>query len=334
MKILFVFTGGTISTTLKDNVMKVDESKPYALIKAYEDRFGINFEYDCISPYLELSENNTGKHLDELCTCVKNNTENGYDGIVVTHGTDTLQYSASALGYVLGNDCIPVCLVSASFPLDDRKSNALDNLHGAVMMIKNKLGKGVFVPFKSAQSEDEKIVVHRGTRLLPSLPFSDEVKSVKNQEYGYFIRNQKNDYYFIKNGITEQEDVALPFTPRFSYASTVMFLNAHPGMIYPELSQKVKYVLISSYHSGTIDTKSNEARVFYTKARERGIMVYVSGVNNGDIYESATEFSSLHIIPINLSPISAYIKIWLMSNSNAYEDSVLQPLGGDTVTNY
>ena len=332
MKILFVFTGGTISTTLKDSVLKVDESKPYALIRAYEDRFGIDFEYDYISPYLELSENNTGKHLDELCACVKNNTQKDYDGIIVTHGTDTLQYSASALGYVLGNNCIPVCLVSAAFPLDDSKSNALDNLHGAVMMIKNKLGKGVFVPYKNA-CEDE-IVIHRGTRLLPSLPFSSELKSVKNQEYGRFVRGKKSDYNFLKNGITEREDIALPFTPRFSLASSVLLLNAHPGMIYPELSQKVKYVLISSYHSGTIDTKSTEARAFYLRAWERGIKVYVSGVKNGDIYESATEFSNLNIITLNLSPISAYIKIWLMANSNTHQDSVLQPLGGDTVTNY
>ncbi len=325
MKILFVFTGGTISTTLDKDVMRIDGNKPYSLIDAYEKKFGIDFKYDCVCPYFELSENNTAKTLDLLCSCVSNNIDNGYDGIVVTHGTDTLQYSACALGYCLRSNCNPVCLVSASYPLENSNSNALDNLHGAICIIKNRLGKGVFVPFRN--TSDSFVKVHRATRLLPSNPFSDEVLSAKNIEYGTFDER----FNFSKNvNFSEKESAQeSPFLPCFSRSASVLFLNAHVGMIYPTLSKKIKYVLISSYHSGTVDTKSDMAKSFYKRAREKNIPVIISGVENGNVYESATAFSSLSLITTPLSPISAYIKLWLIANSSAPLSFLFNPLGGD-----
>ncbi len=326
MKILFIFTGGTISTTLDGNVMKVDKDKPYALIKAYENKYGMDFSYDCYSPFLELSENNTCEHLDKLCSCVMKYANQDYDGIIVTHGTDTLQYSACALSYTLGLNSIPVCLVSASFPLSDANSNAIYNLHSAILFIKNKLGKGVFVPFKN--TKDSFIKVHRAPRLLPSAPFSDEVMSVKDQEYGRFFSGPNNELFFTKNPkYLEKQDEIPPFAPCF-LQSHVLFLHAHVGMSYPTLSQNIKYVLISSYHSGTVDTKSKEAREFYTLAKTQGIKVFISGVENGNVYESATEFYTLNLTPLPLSPISAYIKLLLIS-SQKDTDKLYKSLGGD-----
>lgn len=323
MKILFIFTGGTISTTLTNSVMSVDPDKPYKLLDSYNNKFGIDFEYDCVAPYLELSENNTGVQLEILCSCVKENLTKEYDGIIITHGTDTLQYSASALAYCVGNSCNPVCLVSASYPLEDEKTNALYNLHGAVCIIKNKLGHGVFVPFKNSKAF---VKVHRGTRLLPSNPFSDEVISVGGCEYGYF----DNSFNFVKNSLFfEKGDAIPPLSPTFHSTSPVLFLHAHVGMIYPELSQKVKYVLISSYHSGTLDTKSEEAKSFYEKAKMLNIKVFVSGVMSENIYESATLFNTLSVTPLPLSPIAAYIKLWLIATSNGDEKQLTESLGGD-----
>ncbi len=324
MKILFVFTGGTISTTLTQNVMSVDKDKPYALIKSYEERFGKSFEYDCVSPYLELSENNTGKHLSMICECVKSNVSKGYDGVIVTHGTDTLQYSASALAYTFGNNSIPICLVSASFPLENTHSNALDNLHGAVNIIKHKLGKGVFVPFRN--TKDNFVKVHRATKLLPSIAFSDEVISLKNCEYGKF----DNNFNFIKNhNYSENNDGMQAFVPAFSELSPILFLHAYVGINYPPLSQNIKYVLISSYHSGTIDTKSESAKNFYNTAKEMGIKVFVAGVSGKEIYESEQAYSELSITPLPLSPISAFVKLWLIATNKVNDNALLIPLGGD-----
>ena len=325
MKILFVFTGGTIGSTLNGSVMSVDNSKSYKILDAYDKKFAIDFEYECACPYLELSENNTGDNLSLLCSCICENANKGYDGIIVTHGTDTLQYSASAIAYTLTNPLLPVCVVSASYPIEHAKTNALDNLHSAILVIKNKLGKGVFVPFRN--TKDKIIKLHKATRLLPSIPYSDEVKSVDNREYGYFT----SDFTFIKNNnFTAQNSESSPFAPLFSSRSSVLLLHAYPGMNYPVLTENIKYVLLLPYHSGTVDTKSKSAIEFYNTAKSKDIKVFISGVKQGDEYESATLFSSLSITPIfDLSPISAFIKLWLIASQNKSEDLLFLPLGED-----
>lgn len=324
MKILFVFTGGTIGSSLSSSVIRIDKNKSYKLIDAYEKKFGIDFDYDCICPYLSLSENNTGEHISLLCSCVKDNLDKGYDGIIVTHGTDTLQYSAIALSYTL-NCNIPVCVVSSSYPLENEKSNALINLHAGILTIKNKLGNGVFVPFKN--TKDEKVKLHRATRLISSISFSDEVKSRDDSEYGYFDK----DFTFVKNkDFVSKEQAISPFNPYLTAVSQVVFLHAYPGMQYPLLSEKIKYVLISAYHSGTIDTQSENAKTFYKNAKENGIKVFVCGVKDGDKYESATVFSALSITPIfHLSPLACFVKLWLIASQNKSEDLLFLPLGQD-----
>ena len=55
-----------------------------------------------------------------------------YAGVVVTHGTDTMAYTAAALSYVLRNLPFPVILTGSQRPLVDARSDARANLVGAV----------------------------------------------------------------------------------------------------------------------------------------------------------------------------------------------------------
>ena len=63
MKLLFIFTGGTIGSTMHGDVISPDGTKSRKIIEAYRDKFGIDFEYDTVEPYTELSENNTGRNI-------------------------------------------------------------------------------------------------------------------------------------------------------------------------------------------------------------------------------------------------------------------------------
>jgi L-asparaginase len=57
-----------------------------------------------------------------------------YDGIVVVHGTDTMAYTASALGLLLGPLPKPVILTGSQRPLVEARSDARQNLVDAVMV--------------------------------------------------------------------------------------------------------------------------------------------------------------------------------------------------------
>ncbi len=57
---------------------------------------------------------------------------NDYDGVVITHGTDAMVYTASALSYVLRNLPFPVILTGSQRPLADVHTDGRANLVGAV----------------------------------------------------------------------------------------------------------------------------------------------------------------------------------------------------------
>ena len=328
MKILFVFTGGTIGSTQTGAVISTDSEKKYKLIDAYGEKYGIDFEYDFVEPYTELSENNTGWHIRTLVGCIKENISNEYDGVIVTHGTDTLQYSAAAIGYCFGISSLPICIVSANAPIESQSSNALDNLHGAVSFIREGCGRGAFVVYRNSSSET--IFVHRATRLIASNAYSDEVISVGGMIYGLF--NEKND--FVKNpAYHEAGDEAEPLNVYAlrDVSEDIVLIDPYVGMRYPAIDDGVKYVLLNTYHSGTLNTKSREAIEFFDSARKKGVKIYASGASNGAIYSSAESFAALGITPIrSLSPIAAYVKLWLISSLGKNTEELLDAsIGGD-----
>ncbi|MDE6111619.1 MAG: asparaginase domain-containing protein, partial [Eubacterium sp.] len=163
MKILIMFTGGTIGCSSSGGVISPNEENTKLLLELYKKEYSKDVDFEITEPYYALSENNTGKTLEHLISAVCDAVNMDYSGIIVTHGTDTLQYSAAALSYALGNKTIPVLLVSSNYVLTDKKANGLSNFAAAVDFIQNGYGKGVFVPYKNS---DNKVYVHRASRLL------------------------------------------------------------------------------------------------------------------------------------------------------------------------
>ncbi len=327
MKILFVFTGGTIGSTSDGEKISVDSKKPNTLIEAFDEKYKIDFEYDIVNPYTVLSENSTGKTLKILCQSVSSYLKEGYDGIIVTHGTDTLQYSSAALSYALGKGSIPVCVVSSNFVIEDERSNGIDNLYGAISFIKRGKERGVWVPYKNT---GDVLRIHRASRLLASHAFSDSVYSVNDSYYGYF----DDDMNFIENteySEKEDEQEVLSLGEITEQCSSVLKLETYVGMTYPEIGSEVKYILLSSYHSGTVNTSSQSAIDFYKRAKKNGVEVFITGVSNGISYESTSSFNELNITPLlNIAPIIAYVKLWLLADKDIdIKEAMAKSLGGD-----
>ena len=70
----------------------------------------------------------------------------GYDGIVVSHGTDTMAYTASAVTFMLPNIDVPVVFTGSQLPLTDMLSDGPDNLRTAFAMAASG-APGVFLAF-------------------------------------------------------------------------------------------------------------------------------------------------------------------------------------------
>lgn len=70
----------------------------------------------------------------------------GFDGIVVSHGTDTMGYTASAVTFMLPNIDLPVVFTGSQLPLIDMLSDGPDNLRTAFAMAASG-HKGIFLAF-------------------------------------------------------------------------------------------------------------------------------------------------------------------------------------------
>ncbi len=69
-----------------------------------------------------------------------------YDGIVITHGTDTMAYTASMLSFMLRNISVPVVLTGAQKPIGDEGSDGPSNLCEAIAAA-SALEGGVYICF-------------------------------------------------------------------------------------------------------------------------------------------------------------------------------------------
>ena len=291
MKTAVILTGGTILCEEQSGFFNLSDSRKREILSLIPN----GFEAEVFSPYFILSEQLDGENLSALIAEVGDRLSENFDGIIILHGTDTLQYSAAALSLAYGKADTPIVLVSANYVLSDNRSNGKDNLKYAFRFLEQRIG-GVFVSYRNT---GEKASIFLGNTLLPNQTYSDKLYSTCGA-YGYFENGE-----FIKLVGELKPDALGRFT--LSKYSPVLWLRASAGMTMPD-TNKYGAVLIETYHSGTLPTESEQLSRFCKKC---GIPVYIIGVSEGAQYASAKHFDrlNLNILP-PISPVFAYIVLW------------------------
>ena len=111
MKIGVVFTGGTIGSRTNGSVVELGGA-PYSLL---EGAGYPGVEYITAEPYTILSEELGAGELCLLAKCVRD-IMCRCDAVIVTHGTDSLVYTAAFLSYTFADAKMPIYIVSSGFP--------------------------------------------------------------------------------------------------------------------------------------------------------------------------------------------------------------------------
>lgn len=307
MKILVIFTGGTIGCTEKDGWRDLENDAKYTLLKMYKDSFSRgDEEFDTLCPYSVLSEQLSSNELNLLLSTVENNISKGYDGIIITHGTDTLQYTAAALAYSFNKCPLPIVLVSAASPLNDKNTNGDVNFAGAVSFIR-KNQCGVFISYKNTL--DEKICIHTATRVLSHGECSSELYSIDGEPFA-FCDAESHDTVLNKRYVTsEQTDGLGAFT--YSPSSRVLLIHSHPADRYSYRLSDYDAVIFYPYHSGTLNTSSDAFVSFCRSAKEQNIPMFVSSIYSSEGYVSTKSYESLGITALPFCSLPcAYMKCW------------------------
>lgn len=157
----------------------------------------------------------------------------GYDGIVVSHGTDTMAYSASAVTFMLPNIDVPVVFTGSQLPLADIHSDGPDNLRTAFAMAASGV-PGVFLAF------DRKVM--RGCRAVKVRASGFSAFESVNARYAGLVSNRglvlDNQALPVQTGEPQLKD---------DISNDVFLLKLTPG-----LSPKIFDALVSMGYKGIV----------------------------------------------------------------------------------
>jgi len=322
MKILVIFTGGTIGSVKSEGWIAPDDTTKYRLLESYKDADQKGIAFETASPYIILSENLSAKELTTLCGVIDDAVKGDYDGVIVAHGTDTLQYSASAAAFCVGADCTPVVFVSSGYPLESERSNGEANFEAAVEFIRAKAGRGVYISY--ANEQGGKVDIHTAARALRHPEMSDKVYSLGGTPYAECeggVISCREDY--IPSGVGEPLGKV-----NFCENAGLLTVTVNPTEQYRYDLEGVRAIILMPYHSGTLNTASEHFKAFCQIAKEKHIPIFLPDLPLGAHYASMKSYSDLGIIPLPpCSSVALTVKIWAgISLGLPLEDFVKMPI--------
>ena len=146
-KILMIGTGGTIASKPSADGLTPDlDSKQ--LIDSIPSIPHI-CDVDCTQAFSLDSTNVRPEHWLILAEIITENYDR-YDGFVITHGTDTMAYTAAGLSYLIQNSKKPIVLTGAQKPIGEEITDAKRNIIDALIYAVDEGSHGVVIVFSGA----------------------------------------------------------------------------------------------------------------------------------------------------------------------------------------
>nr|4Q0M_A Chain A, L-asparaginase [Pyrococcus furiosus DSM 3638] len=207
MKILLIGMGGTIASVKGENGYEASLS-----VKEVLDIAGIKDCEDC--DFLDLKNVDSTliqpeDWVDLAETLYKNVKK--YDGIIVTHGTDTLAYTSSMISFMLRNPPIPIVFTGSMIPATEENSDAPLNLQTAIKFATSGI-RGVYVAFNGK--------VMLGVR-------TSKVRTMSRDAF------ESINYPIIAE--LRGEDLVVNFIPKFNNGEVTLDLRHDPKVLVIKL---------------------------------------------------------------------------------------------------
>ncbi|MEN3053434.1 MAG: Glu-tRNA(Gln) amidotransferase subunit GatD [Candidatus Methanosuratincola petrocarbonis] len=271
-----------------------------------------------------LSENMSPKHWTSIAESVHKQIRDGAQGVVVTHGTDTMGYTAAALSFALRNLPVPVILVGSQRSSDRPSSDAALNLKGAV-------SAAAYAPFAEvgvlmhATPSDDLLVVHRGTR----------ARKLHTSRRDAFRSVNSRPLAVVREGRVEPLE-GVGFRPRGSpgdlelnahFEEDVVLIKSFPGLppdiFDPIIHRGFRGIVLEGTGLGHVPDK-----VFHQirRAVDSGLTVVmasqcINGRVNMNVYSTGRELLGMGVIPAgDMLPETALVKLmWVLGQTEDRE---------------
>ncbi len=294
-KICVIFTGGTIGSDSDGSTVSLSGGSKKMLLEKYRAAEGDKISFDELAPINILSENVQPTDLEKLYECVKGVDAEQYDGIIITHGTDTLCITVNLFSLLFCDSAVPIVFVSSLYPLTDSRNNGVKNFTGAVDFIENTDIGGVYCAFAN---DGENCKIHLGSRLV----YPDEINGFYHSALGAHIAEMENG----KVKFNYSPVLPSPEMLKTGYGTHVPFALCDDVLlitmrsllnfaVYDFSVQKPKAVIVELSHSGTVCTQGTALNFtnFAAYCKKCGVPVIIAPVmSRARVYASMSDIPS------------------------------------------
>lgn len=323
-RVVIVSTGGTIASRVDYRTGAVRPALTagdlYAVVPELSDIAEVKAEI----LFSILSENMTPRYWSELARKIAVSVEAEADGVVVTHGTDTLGYTAAAMSFALQNLPVPVVLVGAQRSSDRPSSDAATNLLAAVKMATGPIAEVVVAMHRGLG--DDSILIHRGTKVRKC--HTSRRDAFKSINVSPLAQVREGEVEILVSGY-EQRDPTRKLVLRERFEPQVALIKTHPGMdprvieFYKE--KGFKGIVFEGTGLGHLP---EECFPPIRDAISNGIVVgmtsqCIAGRVRMTVYETGMDLLSMGVIPLgDMLPETATVKMmWVLGQTETPEEA-------------
>lgn len=320
-KILLLTTGGTIASKIDYRTGAVTPTltaaELYELIPELSEIANIDTEI----LFSEYSENITPDHWLKIANRLNKLADSDYKGILVAHGTDTMQYTSSFLSFALAGFPIPIALVGSQRSSDRPSSDATMNLLSAAKFLTSNNIKGIFVVMHYSKS-DNVIASHIGTRVRKNHTSKRGAFETIGDKPAFLLYEDKTEKNFKREYFKNSE-----YTPRINLNTKSALIKYYPGfdskIIDHLIKDGFKAIIFEGTGLGHVGKKMYDV---VKKANDVGIFLAmtsqcIDGRVNMNVYESGRDLMNLGITPLkDMIPETALVKsMWAIGNYEGKE---------------
>jgi len=270
-----------------------------------------------------LSENMKFSDYKKLIAEIEKEIKEGCEGIIVTHGTDTLHYTASALAFALEELPVPVVLVGSQRSSDRASSDGPFNLICAAQFIASTDFGEVGICMHATESDDFCFIYPACKTRKMHTSRRDAFKTINSRPWA--LVSPSGEIKIFKSNY-KRKDKNRKLKVKDNFEDKVAILKS-----YPDMEPKIIDFFTKGGYKGLVleGTGLGHIPSYLSKSLqkflEKGIVVMtsqcLSGRINMNVYSTGRELEQLGVIPVeDMLPETAYVKLaWLLGNYDKKE---------------
>jgi len=328
-KILLLSTGGTIASRVDYRTGSVTPALSAQDLNASVPELSEIANIDAEVLLSEYSENITPDHWIKIAQKLDSFAKSEYSGIIVAHGTDTMQYTAAFLSFALNGFPKPIVLVGSQRSSDRPSSDAALNLIAAAKFIINSRECRVFVAMHNSESDDD-VACHLGTRVRKNHTSKRNAFETVGAKPAFIVTDDE----IISN---LKERPRAEYAPKIAVDTRVALVKYHPGYdpnVLEHIMNGCRAIIFEGTGLGHVGKTVYDS---IKKAKEKGIFVgmtsqCIDGRVNMAVYESGRDLMHLGVVPLSdMIPETALVKaMWALANHpDSIQDVMLRNVASE-----